>query len=54
MQVTEDLVRSVVAQVLARMRGGQPAPGGNGHAAHGVFQDVGDAVSAAHVAQREF
>ena len=36
MQITEDVIRNVVSQVLSRIRGGQPAPGsGNGHAAHG-------------------
>jgi aldehyde dehydrogenase len=55
MQVTDDLIRGVVAQVLARMRGAPPAAsGGNGRAAHGVFNDVNDAVAAATDAQRRF
>jgi aldehyde dehydrogenase len=54
MQVTDELVRSIVSQVLVRMRGEQPAPGGNGPAAHGVFQDVDSAVTAARTAQKEF
>jgi aldehyde dehydrogenase len=56
MQVTDEVIRSVVAQVLAQMRNGTAAPGGrNGHAAaRGVFADVGEAVAAAVTAQREF
>jgi aldehyde dehydrogenase len=56
MQVTDELIRGVVAQVLARMRGqAAPAsPGGNGRAAYGVFSDVDAAVAAASDAQRRF
>jgi aldehyde dehydrogenase len=57
MQVTDELIRGVVQQVLAQMRNGQagPGPGRNGHAArHGVFADVDSAVAAAARAQREF
>src|SRR6266480_5896164 len=58
MQVTEELIRGVVQQVLAQMRNGK-APSGNGrggHAAgrHGIFNDVNEAVAAAAAAQREF
>ncbi len=55
MQVTDDLIRGVVQQVLAQMRNGQPLRNGNSHAARrGVFGDVDSAVSAAASAQREF
>jgi aldehyde dehydrogenase len=58
MQVTDELVRGVVRQVLAQMRNGiPPAPAAkNGHptAGRGVFNDVEDAVKAAVAAQREF
>src|SRR4051794_32590544 len=58
MQVTDELIRGVVQQVLANMRNGQPAPSGNGRNGHaagrGVFADVDAAVRAAVAAQREF
>jgi aldehyde dehydrogenase len=57
MQVTDELIRGVVQQVLAQMRNSKApaAPGRNGHAARrGVFADVGGAVQAAVAAQREF
>ncbi len=60
MQVNDDLIRSVVAEVLTNMRGRSalpPAPNGNGRAAGpawGVFPDAESAVSAATKAQREF
>src|SRR3954465_13306296 len=57
MQVTDDLVRGVVQQVLAQMRNGGSRNGhaGNGSAAkRGVFNDVSAAVDAASAAQREF
>src|SRR5262245_21254599 len=57
MQVTDELIRGVVKQVLAQMRNGTPpAVGGrNGHgAARGVFGDVEAAIKAATAAQREF
>jgi aldehyde dehydrogenase len=54
MQVTDELIRGVVQQVLAQMRNGH-APARNGHAAQrGVFTDVERAVAAAREAQREF
>jgi aldehyde dehydrogenase len=54
MQVTDELVRNVVSQVLAQMRNGQ-AKSVNGHAGQrGVFTDVEKAVAAATAAQREF
>lgn len=56
MTATDDLVRNVVAQVLAQMKGrGAPLPARNGHSGQrGVFQDVDAAVAAASAAQREF
>src|SRR6266404_333972 len=60
MNITDDLVRSVVMQVLTQVRGGNgngtvPHRNGNGHARPwGVFQDVNSAVAAASEAQREF
>jgi aldehyde dehydrogenase len=57
MQVTDDLVRNVIQQVLSQMRNGHApaAPGRNGHVAQrGVFADVESAVAAAREAQREF
>jgi aldehyde dehydrogenase len=54
MQVTDELIRGVVQQVLATMRNGS-APSRNGHASRrGVFTDVEAAVTAASKAQREF
>jgi aldehyde dehydrogenase len=57
MQVTDDLIRGVIQQVLAQMRNGQvpAAPSRNGHKAQrGVFADVESAVAAARAAQMEF
>jgi aldehyde dehydrogenase len=57
MQVSDELIRGVIQQVLSQMRNGQPpaAPGRNGHAARrGVFNDVETAVMAASAAQKEF
>src|SRR5262245_63686127 len=55
MPFTDDLIRSVVLQVLTQVRGGTSAIKQNGHARPwGVFQDVEKAVSAAAWAQREF
>jgi aldehyde dehydrogenase len=58
MQVTDDLIRGVVQQVLASMRNGTSAalrPTGNGKAAkRGVFTEVQSAVTAATSAQRAF
>src|SRR5437588_540480 len=55
MQVTDDLIRSVVQEVLANLRNGKAAPGGNGRAHRwGVFDEVGAAVAAAVEAQRAF
>jgi aldehyde dehydrogenase len=56
MQVTDELIRNVVAQVLSQVRNGSaPAPAKNGHAgAWGLFADVDSAVAAAVKAQRAF
>ncbi len=55
MQVTDELVRNVVHEVLSAMRNGQAKPSGNGRARNwGVFDDVASAVTAASAAQREF
>jgi aldehyde dehydrogenase len=55
MQVTDDLIRSVVQEVLTSLRNGKGAPATNGHTRRwGVFDDVGEAVAAAAKAQREF
>src|SRR5438552_16701555 len=55
MQVTDELIRNVVQEVLTHMRGGQARPAGNGKArTFGLFDDVGAAVAAAASAQREF
>ncbi len=55
MQVTDELIRGVVQQVLTQMRG-KTAPSGNGKTAgaRGVFQDVNDDIAAATDAQRRF
>ncbi|MFO0876470.1 MAG: aldehyde dehydrogenase family protein [Gemmataceae bacterium] len=70
MQVTDDLIRGVVQQVLANMRNGKAAPGApapaapakaasNGQATassslRGVFPDADSAIKAAVAAQAEF
>jgi aldehyde dehydrogenase len=58
-QVTDELVRGVVQQVLAQLRNGQAGPTANGRKVaasgqRGVFQDVESAVKAATSAQRAF
>jgi aldehyde dehydrogenase len=57
MQVTDELIRGVVRQVLSQMRNGTP-PANNGHSTRtsgrGIFSDVEAAVKAAVAAQREF
>lgn len=55
MQVTSDLVRSIVQEVLARVQSGQPAKSVVPAAeAWGVFDDVNHAVAAALTAQEKF
>jgi aldehyde dehydrogenase len=60
MQVTDELIRGVVQQVLAGMRNGKAPANGNGStpkrptAQRGVFADVESAIAAATAAQREY
>ncbi len=58
MHATDEIVRTVVSQVLSRLRNGAApaAPSRNGHGAaqRGVFNDVNAAVAASVEAQREF
>src|SRR5437016_4731485 len=54
MNVTEELVRNVVQEVLASMRSGKPAATNGQAHRRGVFEDVNEAVAAAVKAQREF
>jgi aldehyde dehydrogenase len=56
MQVTDQLIRDVVQQVLAHMGNGRtPSGSGNGRArAWGVYDDVNSAVAAAADSQRRF
>jgi aldehyde dehydrogenase len=54
MQATDELIRSVVQEVLGHMRNGKKTAT-NGHASRwGVFEDVNEAVRAAADAQRQF
>ncbi len=54
MQVTDELIRSVVQEVLSTMRNGQ-TKAVNGRGRHwGVFDDVDSAVAAAVEAQKQF
>jgi aldehyde dehydrogenase len=54
MQVSEELIRNVVQEVLSHMRNGHVRPA-NGKAQHwGVFDDVDAAVAAASEAQKRF
>src|SRR5262249_48342121 len=54
MQVTDDLIRSVVSQVLAQMSNGRSAPTNGRGWAWGVFQNVDEAVAAAMESQKQF
>src|SRR5437868_6044680 len=54
MQVTDELIRSVVQEVLAHMHNGKAAAGNGKARAWGAFDDVGSAVAAAVEAQRQF
>ena len=54
MQVTEDVIRSVVQEVLSHMNPARPVARSVTAAADGVFDDVELAVRAAATAQREF
>jgi aldehyde dehydrogenase len=54
MQVTDELIRSVVKEVLGHLRNGHAAPS-NGHSRRwGVFDDVDSAVTAAAEAQKKY
>src|SRR5262245_7555658 len=54
MQVTDELIRSVVQDVLVHMRNGRGAPTNGQTRRWGVFDDVNAAVAASVAAQREF
>jgi aldehyde dehydrogenase len=54
MQVTDDLIRGVVQQVLARMKATPASANGHAGGMRGVFNDVDSATAAAVKAQREF
>jgi aldehyde dehydrogenase len=54
MQVTDDLVRTVVREVLAHMRNGHTAPSNGKSQNWGIFDDVDKAVNAASEAQKAF
>src|SRR5437764_1697351 len=57
MQVTDELIRNVVQEVLSHMkngRNGHAAPSNGKARAWGVFEDVNEAVAAATEAQRRF
>jgi aldehyde dehydrogenase len=54
MPVTDELIRSVVQEVLLHMRNGHVAPSSNGRKTWGVFDDVDAAVAAASEAQKQF
>jgi aldehyde dehydrogenase len=58
LQVTDDLIRNVVQEVLGHMKKGpltpNPSPGGRGENMWGVFDSVDDAVAAASESQRRF
>src|SRR5437870_190322 len=54
MQVTDELVRNVVQEVLAQMRNGRPAATNGQTRRWGVFDDVNAAVAAAADAQKRF
>jgi aldehyde dehydrogenase len=54
MQITDELVRSVVQEVLSHMRNGKSTPANGQGARWGVFDDVDSAVSAAMDAQQQF
>src|SRR5437867_1895836 len=55
MQVTDQLIRMVVQEVLAHMHNGRGAAPTNGRAGRrGVFEDVDSAVTATAEAQKQF
>jgi aldehyde dehydrogenase len=54
MQVTDELIRNVVQEVLSHMRNGRAASGNGQTRQGGVFEDVESAVAAAVEAQKQF
>jgi aldehyde dehydrogenase len=54
MQINDDLVRSVVQEVLSHMRNGKSPPTNGKSSKWGVFDDVDSAVTAAALAQQQF
>lgn len=54
MQISDELVRSVVQEVLSHMRNGKAAPANGKSSKWGVFDDVDSAVTAAVEAQQDF
>jgi aldehyde dehydrogenase len=54
MQISDELVRSVVQEVLSHMRNGKTTPANGKASRGGVFVDVDSAVSAAMDAQQQF
>jgi aldehyde dehydrogenase len=59
MQLTDELIRNVVAEVLEHLRNGEPGASATGarngqHRAWGLFDNVDDAVAAASAAQQQF
>ena len=54
MPVTDELIRSVVQEVLLHMGNGHVSAARDGRQNWGVFDDVDDAVAAAAEAQKQF
>jgi aldehyde dehydrogenase len=54
MQVTDELIRNVVQEVLSHMRNGKAAPANGKASRWGIFDDVDSAVTAATEAQQQF
>jgi acyl-CoA reductase-like NAD-dependent aldehyde dehydrogenase len=54
MEVTDELIRSVVQEVLGRVRNASVRPSNGKSGRWGVFEDVNDAVEASASAQRQF
>jgi aldehyde dehydrogenase len=54
MQVTDELIRNVVQEVLTHMRNGQVKPSNGKSRSWGIFNDVSAAVAAAVEAQQQF
>jgi aldehyde dehydrogenase len=54
MQVSDELIRSVVQEVLSHMRNGKATPSNDRTSQWGVFDDADSAVAAAVEAQRQF